>query len=163
QSVARFDYVFGADGSHSAARQAAGVDFSGYVHERPWSIADVELAAWPQPPATAHAFLRRGGAAAAIRPMPSTRRPIKAHPAHAFLQRGGGVAFVIPIASNRYRIISNTPDAVGKVPGLKDLAPTVVLSDTFQVSVKQAAAYSRNRVFIGGDAAHVHSPVGGRG
>ncbi|HLS58056.1 MAG TPA: FAD-dependent monooxygenase, partial [Paracoccaceae bacterium] len=75
----------------------------------------------------------------------------------------GDVAFIIPIAKGRYRIISNTQDAIGHVPGLRDLPHRMVLSDTFHVSVKQATAYSSGRVFIGGDAAHVHSPVGGRG
>src|SRR5690606_13073975 len=115
--------------------QAAGIGFEGYVHERLWSIADVEIAAWPEPAATAHVFL---------------------HPE-------GDVAFIIPIAEGRYRIISNTPDATGHVPGLQDLPHRMVLSDTFHVSVKQAATYGSGHVFIGGDAAHVHSPVGGRG
>lgn len=128
-------YVFGADGSHSATRQAAGIGFDGYIHERLWSIADVEIPAWSDPEATAHAFL------------------------HA----GGDVAFIIPIAPRRYRIISNTRDAVARVPGLAGMEKRVLLVDTFHVSVKLATAYREGRVFIGGDAAHVHSPVGGRG
>src|SRR5690606_15643815 len=98
-------------------------------------IADVEIAAWPEPAATAHAFL---------------------HP-------HGDVAFIIPIAKGRYRIISNTQDAIGHVPGLRELPHRMVLSDTFHVSVKQATAYSSGRDFSGGGAADDHSPVGGRG
>lgn len=129
------DYVFGADGSRSTTRQALGIGFDGYVHERLWSIADVEIPGWPEPPETAHVFL---------------------HP-------HGDVAFIIPIATGRYRIISNTPDAVRHVPVLSKIAHDVLLADTYHVSVKQAASYRSGRVFLGGDAAHVHSPVGGRG
>lgn len=135
ESVERYAYVLGADGSHGAVRRALGIGFDGYVHERLWSIADVEIAAWPDPAETAHVFL---------------------HP-------HGDVAFIIPIAKGRYRVISNTPDAIAHVPGLAAMAHTTLLTDTFHVSVKQAAAYRQGRAFLGGDAAHVHSPVGGRG
>jgi 2-polyprenyl-6-methoxyphenol hydroxylase-like FAD-dependent oxidoreductase len=33
----------------------------------------------------------------------------------------------------------------------------------FRISVRQAETYQRARVFLAGDAAHCHSPVGGRG
>ena len=33
----------------------------------------------------------------------------------------------------------------------------------FKISYRQAASYQKDNIFIAGDAAHIHSPVGGRG
>jgi 2-polyprenyl-6-methoxyphenol hydroxylase-like FAD-dependent oxidoreductase len=69
---------------------------------------------------------------------------------------------MIPIGPNRFRAVSNTPDALARVPGDYRVAK-LLRSDTFRIPVRQCASYQTERVFLGGDAAHVHSPVGGRG
>src|SRR5690606_2084829 len=57
---------------------------------------------------------------------------------------------------------SNTPDALACLPECFHVSQRL-REDTFHIPVRQAASYQRGRVFLGGDAAHVHSPVGGRG
>jgi 2-polyprenyl-6-methoxyphenol hydroxylase-like FAD-dependent oxidoreductase len=131
--TAAFDFVFGADGPHSVVREAAGIAFEGYVHKRLWSIADAMIPDWPYAP----------DAAAAI------------------LHRNGDIGFIIPIGPQRYRTVSNTPETLGQIPGAE--SATVLQADTFHLPVKQAQIYQRGRVFLGGDAAHVHSPIGARG
>ena len=131
--TARFDYVFGADGPHSRAREAAGIAFEGYVHKRLWSIADARIPDWPYAP---------DGAAAT-------------------LHRNGDIGFIIPIGPGRYRTVSNTPETLGQIPGAE--SATVLQADTFHLPVKQARTYQAGRIFLGGDAAHVHSPIGARG
>jgi len=128
-----FDYVFGADGVHSRVREALGIGFSGYTHKRLWSIADAEIPGWPYPSATAMANLHRNG----------------------------DLGFIIPIGPKRFRAVSNTPDPLGHIPGTE--TAQVSQSDTFHIPVRQADRYQAGGVFLGGDAAHVHSPVGARG
>ncbi|MGZ5956596.1 MAG: FAD-dependent oxidoreductase, partial [Caulobacteraceae bacterium] len=128
-----FDYVFGADGGHSRVREALELGFSGYTHKRLWSIADAVIPDWPFPDATAIANLHRNG----------------------------DLGFIIPIGPKRFRAVSNTPDPLGHLPGVA--SAEVSQSDTFHIPVRQADRYQAGGVFLGGDAAHVHSPIGARG
>lgn len=133
QEQSRYDFVFGADGAHSRVRTQMGLDFAGYVHERLWSIADAEIADWPY----------------------------EADAAQLFLNQSGDIGFIIPIGRQRFRAVSNTPDALSRIGG--DYRARVLQVDTFHVPAQQAPIYQVGRVFLGGDAAHVHSPVGARG
>jgi 2-polyprenyl-6-methoxyphenol hydroxylase-like FAD-dependent oxidoreductase len=128
-----FDYVFAADGAHSRVREVLGMGFSGYTHKRLWSIADVEIPDWPFPEATAMANLHRTG----------------------------DMGFIIPIGPKRFRAISNTPEALSQLPGVE--SAKVSQAGTFHIPVRQADRYQTGGVFLGGDAAHVHSPIGARG
>jgi 2-polyprenyl-6-methoxyphenol hydroxylase-like FAD-dependent oxidoreductase len=130
----RYDHVFGADGAHSTVREAAGLPFEGYVHARTWSIADAALDDWPYEPEAAHLFFHRTG----------------------------DLGFIIPIGEAEFRAISNTADALGQVPGAYRIMKRL-RADTFRIPVKQASSYQAGGIFLGGDAAHVHSPVGARG
>lgn len=62
----------------------------------------------------------------------------------------------------RYRVISSTPDALKALP-VPMYVQTLRRADSFTISVRQVNRYQRGRVFLAGDAAHCHSPVGGRG
>lgn len=79
-----------------------------------------------------------------------------------FLHDGGGVGFTIPIGKDRFRAVSNTQDAMARIPGQYHIA-RVLRTDTFHIPARQATVYQQGNVFLGGDAAHVHSPVGARG
>ena len=131
---ARHAMVFGADGVRSRVREAVGVEFRGYTHERIWSIADVDVADWPY----------------------------EAGAAQLFLLPGGDIGFIIPIGTARFRAVSNTPDAMTCIPGNYRIT-RVLLTDTFRIDIRQATVYQKGDVFLGGDAAHVQSPVGARG
>jgi 2-polyprenyl-6-methoxyphenol hydroxylase-like FAD-dependent oxidoreductase len=131
--TAQFDYVFGADGPRSRVREAAGIAFEGYVHKRLWSIADAMIPGWPHPP----------------------------DQAVAILHRNGDLGFIIPIGPGRYRTVSNTPETLGQIPGAE--SASVLQADTFHLPIKQARTYQEGPVYLGGDAAHVHSPIGARG
>jgi len=129
----RFNIVIGADGVHSTVRDALHIDFNGYELPETWSIADVNVRGWKAP----RAF-------------------------QSFILDQGGVVVVVPIAKGRFRIIANREDALAALP-----VPIHVtkLHNTakFRISVRQAKTYQLGRVFLAGDAAHCHSPVGGRG
>jgi 2-polyprenyl-6-methoxyphenol hydroxylase-like FAD-dependent oxidoreductase len=131
---AGFDMVLGADGIHSRVREALGLAFEGITHNRTWSIADGEVDDWPHDP----------------------------HYGQLFLGEGGDVGIVVPIGEHAFRSVSNTPDALAAV-GPEYRQARVRGTDTFRIPARQASRYRVGGVFLGGDAAHAHSPVGARG
>lgn len=129
----RFDMVIGADGIHSAVRDALHIPFNGYELPEIWSIADVDVRNWKDPDCF-----------------------------QAFLVDLGGVAVVAPLEKERFRVISNRPDALSNLPIPMDVTKLHRTAE-FKISVRQAETYQKGHVFLAGDAAHCHSPVGGRG
>jgi len=73
------------------------------------------------------------------------------------------VLFVmIPIRDNLVRFISDHRDVLNHVPGEIEVR-SVEWESPFRISHRQAETYQKGNVFLAGDAAHVHSPVGARG
>lgn len=129
----RFAWVIGADGAHSAVRKALDIPFPGAPYPFEWSLADVEIDG-PVEPDRGEIHL-------------DPRRPI---------------LFRVPIGPNRHRLIANGPDAIGRVPNTWRVT-AVHWQSRFEVSHRQAERVGDGRVWIIGDAAHIHSPAGGRG
>ena len=129
----RFAWVIGADGAHSAVRKALGIPFPGAPYPFEWSLADVEIDG-----------------------------PVEPDHVEAHLDPHRPVLFRAPIGSNRHRLIANGPDAIGRVPETWRIA-AVHWKSSFRVSHRQAERVGAGRVWIVGDAAHIHSPAGGRG
>jgi len=130
---ARFDLVVGADGAHSDVRAAIGIPYEGVDLPGLWSIADVDCTDWPDPTGF------RG-----------------------FLLREGHVAVVVPMATDRYRVIASRPEALAALPVPMPVT-RIRRRGAFTIPVRQVPRYGTARVFLAGDAAHAHSPVGGRG
>jgi len=128
-----YDFVVGADGIKSSVRTALGLDYPGHDLHETWSIADVNCISWANPEDFTLCIL----------------------PA-------GGMAVVAPIGKDRCRVISNTPDALKSLPLPMDVTE-VNREGQFTISVRQVGDYRMGRVFLVGDSAHCHSPVGGRG
>lgn len=128
-----FDLVLGADGVRSKVRAALGLPFEGIDLPETWAVADLEAQGWPYTETAA-----------------------------VFLNPRGRIVLVMPIAPGRYRVFTDGPGALEQVP----LPLTVTrLRETaeFHIAVRQVPRYSVGRVHLAGDAAHCHSPVGGRG
>lgn len=79
----------------------------------------------------------------------------------SFLLDHGGVV-VAPLENDRFRLVSNRPDALTALPVHMDIIK-IHRAAEFKVSIRQAEQYQKDNVFLIGDAAHCHSPVGGRG
>jgi 2-polyprenyl-6-methoxyphenol hydroxylase-like FAD-dependent oxidoreductase len=127
------DYLIGADGIKSQVRSLSGIEYPGIDLDETWSIADVDAKNWPHKNAIS-----------------------------IYRVKGGKAIIIVPIAKNRYRLVSNTPKALDTLP-----IPLEVINinreGTFNISVRQAESYQKGNIFLAGDAAHCHSPVGGRG
>jgi 2-polyprenyl-6-methoxyphenol hydroxylase-like FAD-dependent oxidoreductase len=128
-----FDHVIGADGIRSQVRAQAGIAYDGFDLEDIWSIADVDLANWRHP-----------GCLTLVQAGP------------------GALVMVIPMAESRYRVVASRENALDVMP-LPLEVTRIRREGTFQISVRIAETYSSGRIHLAGDAAHCHSPVGGRG
>ena len=132
----KYDFVIGADGINSIVRKSLKIKYEGYELDEEWSIADVVLNSGYKK--EAKAWLLKGD------------------------NKERDAMVMVPIAKNRVRLVSSTPDSLAALP-IKIDVKKVRRSGTFKISVRQAKNYIKGRVVLAGDAAHVHSPVGGRG
>ena len=152
----RAAYLVGCDGGRSIVRKTAGIDFPGWDPTTSSLIAQVEMTEEPElgirrTPSGTHAL---GKVEYEIRDGAVVYKP------------GGTVGVML------------TEERVGATdePTLDDLRERLIAvygtdfgvhSPTwisrFTDTTRQAAAYRDRRVLLAGDAAHVHSPVGGQG
>lgn len=152
----RADYLVGCDGGRSLVRKTAGIEFPGWDPTTSSLIAEVEMT--EEPPMGIH----------------RTALGIHAFGRREYDIRDGKVVFknVGPV---RVMVPEQHLGAVGE-PTLDDLRAALIAvcgtdygvhSPTsisrFTDMSRQAAAYRARRVLLAGDAAHVHSPVGGQG
>lgn len=128
------DHLIGADGVHSTVRQTLGIAYPGHDITPDWSIADISPAGAFDP----HVARIDIGT-------PDT-----------------GVTVGIPFAARRFRVVAARPDALSALP-FPVTVGEVHRTSSFPIAVRQAARYVAGRVLLAGDAAHSHSPVGGRG
>jgi 2-polyprenyl-6-methoxyphenol hydroxylase-like FAD-dependent oxidoreductase len=145
----RAAYVVGCDGAHSRVRELIGVPFTGTQYQTHIMLADAHLS---EPPPGAM-FGRNSD---------------------------DGVAVVIPFGDGWFRVIVwdrrregvpiDEPVTAGELrDGLRRIAGTDLgmaeprWSSRFLSERRQAQRYRVGRVFLAGDAAHVHSPMGGQG
>lgn len=127
------DYIAGSDGAHSTVRKALGLEFGGERYPDEWSLADIRMD-WPYGHGDGELLMR------ADRPL----------------------LFVISMPGNRFRAIATAPDALDLLPEGSDVQE-ILWQANFTVSLRQVDSYGSGRVFVAGDAAHIHSPAGGRG
>ena len=151
----RAEYLVGCDGGRSLVRKAAGIEFPGWDPTTSALLAEVEMTEEPE---------------LGIRRTPSGMHALgkveyEIRDGEVVYKKGGTVGVML------------TESEVGtSEPTLRDLSEGLIAvygtdygihSPTwisrFTDMTRQAATYRDGRVLLAGDAAHVHSPVGGQG
>ncbi|MFE9339423.1 FAD-dependent monooxygenase [Streptomyces sp. NPDC007063] len=144
----RASYVAGTDGMRSAVREAVGLPFPGRSVISSVVLADVRLAEQPESLLTVNAV---GDAFAFIAPFgDGYHRVIGWH-------RGRAVPDREAVTLDEVKEVTRC--AFGRDFGMYD--PRWM--SRFHSDERQAPAYRVGRVFLAGDAAHVHTPAGGQG
>ncbi|MEU6563579.1 FAD-dependent monooxygenase [Nocardia nova] len=144
----RARYLVGCDGGRSAVRKLAGIGFDGTEATLTGMLADVELA---EPPAESF-FGTRGstGDFSAIQFEPGWYR-LMAQCHDRVLPRGTELTF------EQFRTAFT--ELAGTDFGMHSPRWVTHYSD----AARQAERYRAGRVFLAGDAAHIHFPAGGQG
>ena len=152
----RAEYLVGCDGGRSLIRKAAGIEFPGWDPTTSTLIAEVEMAEEPE------LGIRRD--ALGIHAFGRVEYEIR--DGEVVYMDGGPVRVMVteqhvgPTGEPTLRDLSEALIAVyGTDYGIH--SPTWI--SRFTDMTRQAAAYRDGRVLLAGDAAHVHSPVGGQG
>ena len=138
-------FVIGCDGAHSTIRHALNLPFEGEQYDVSFMLADVMTSEWLAD--TLHLCPHPSGALA-IFPMSATRCRIV-----ATIERADGAA---PSLDMVRRLLGE------RAPAGID-ARSLVWSSYFRIHHRQAGQLRAGRIFIAGDAAHIHSPFGGQG
>jgi 2-polyprenyl-6-methoxyphenol hydroxylase-like FAD-dependent oxidoreductase len=142
----RARYAVSADGYHSLVRERAGIAMTAGTYAQSFVLGDVRMD-WPFEAMAAQLFLAREG-----------------------------LLLVAPFPHGRHRIIATSGEAP-EAPTREDLQALLdergprrgaaireaLWSSRFRIHHGVASSFRAGRVFLVGDAAHVHSPAGGQG
>lgn len=150
----RARYVVGCDGAHSSVRKLLGIGFEGATAEDQVMVCgDVDLADGALDRTRWHQWFDEDGAVM-LCPIPGTRTGwwFQAGP-----ERDGRGRPLAPTADGFRRLLARHTALPGRA-----LTGAELLS-TYRVNVRMADRFRAGRVFLAGDAAHVHAVAGGLG
>ncbi len=149
EEVVETQWLVGCDGAHSRVRHLNHMHFPGNEDAHQYCLADVQM-----------------------------ETALARDEIHAFLG-DCGLLFFFPLPEGRWVIAADLParhDASKEQPALEEVQALV--SDRgpaearirdprwlayFRINYRRARHYRHNRIFLAGDAVHIHSPMGGQG
>jgi 2-polyprenyl-6-methoxyphenol hydroxylase-like FAD-dependent oxidoreductase len=153
-------YLVGCDGAHSAVRKQAGIAFEGDAYLQDFMLGDVD-ADGPIEADVLHSFSASGSVAMFF--------PLRSPAAWRVIAMGPKVGRTEQ-AQQREDSLTRSELPLGElqsaVDGATDGAVRLrnpVWLTHFRLHHRQARRYRVGRVFLAGDAAHIHSPVGAQG
>ncbi|NUL11805.1 FAD-dependent monooxygenase, partial [Streptomyces lunaelactis] len=160
----RARYVVGCDGARSTVRDQAGIGFDGYSYPQTFLLADLEVDGLER--GAAHAYMTETGMLFFF-PLgsPASWRMLAMRPSgtpDAGTPGAKGPDVRRPGAEN--------PVDIGQLQSIVDryVSDRLLLRDPvwmtdFRIHNRGAKNYRSDRVFLAGDAAHIHSPAGAQG
>jgi 2-polyprenyl-6-methoxyphenol hydroxylase-like FAD-dependent oxidoreductase len=151
----RTQYLVGCDGGRSLVRKTAGIEFPGWDPTTSALLAEVEMTEEPE---------------LGIRRTPSGMHALgkveyEIKDGEVVYKPGGkvGVMLTESHVSTSEPTLSDLSEGLIAIYGTDYGIHSPTWISRFTDMTRQAAAYREGRVLLAGDAAHVHSPVGGQG
>ena len=151
----RTQYLVGCDGGRSMVRKGAGIEFPGWDPTTSALLAEVEMTEEPE---------------LGVRRTPSGMHALgkveyEVQDGKVVYQPGGtvGVMLTEPQVGTAEPTLDDLRELLVAVYGTDYGIHNLIWITRFTDTTRQAAAYRQGRVLLAGDAAHVHSPVGGQG
>lgn len=145
-------WLLGCDGAHSTVRHGLGVEFAGCTDNDDWLLADVRMHGTRAPsPEEAAIYLHPDG------------------PFALFPMRGGRMRVVgcigrtDPAQPRAEPTLDDVQAMIDRRTGGGFQAIDPIWLANFRINERKVADYRHGRVFLAGDAAHIHSPAGGQG
>jgi 2-polyprenyl-6-methoxyphenol hydroxylase-like FAD-dependent oxidoreductase len=149
------EYLVGCDGGRSLIRKAAGIEFPGWDPSTSALLAEVEMTEEPE---------------LGIRRTPSGMYSLgkveyEIKDGEVVYQPGGtvGVMLTEPHLRTHEPTLRDLSEGLIAVYGTDYGIHSPTWITRFTDMTRQAASYREGRILLAGDAAHVHSPVGGQG
>ena len=145
--VERFSYVLGADGASSTVRTLLDIPFEGDTYPNTFVLADVRISGRLQ------------------------------HDASYYYCSPRGILVIVGLPGGRFRVFTSAPADLDRADIPLDLVQRLVddrgpggltlhdptWTSAFSVHTRHAGRVREGRMFLAGDAAHIHSPAGGQG
>ncbi|MBV8780388.1 MAG: FAD-dependent monooxygenase [Phycisphaerae bacterium] len=144
-AVVQAPWLFAADGARSTVRQSLKIDFRGSSFKTPWGLVDVPMDI-----------------------------DLAEDQANTIFLPGGGFLFVMRVygdapdtrGSSRplWRVMGDVADPMQRLADVRKFsADAPVWTSSFHIAHRLAKTLQVDKICLGGDAAHIHSPAGARG
>jgi 4,5-epoxidase len=166
EQVLRAGWVVGCDGAHSVVRELMGVEFEGRPFPETLMLADVALTDAPSTADEGTMWLHPDGIIGMV-PLPGGTWRIFAelHPGDPMAKAGHRAATALTGASLVSEAVLERVRTLLR-ERIGEAAPRIASgtwTSVFRFHRRVASAYRRQRLFLAGDAAHIHSALGGQG
>jgi pentachlorophenol monooxygenase len=161
-------YLIGADGAHSVTRKTLGLTFEGAAFDEQYMLGDVEVD-WSQPAGYGIRSMHQteGTTDDLLVCIPLSGRGryrmsmlVPDELATAKPERG---AIAHGFEGDRKPELSHIQAVIDRLSPEPATARNLRWSSVFRISHRIVDSYGRGRVFVAGDAAHIHPPTGAQG
>ena len=168
EETVRAAYLVGADGAHSVVRKTLGLSFEGGAFAEQYMLGDVEVD-WSLPPGLAVRSTHKleDGTVDGLVAIPlkgdGRYRMSMLVPTHLSTAAGGGDGIEHGFGSGGTPTLEDIQAVIDRLAPEPATARNLRWSSVFRISHRIVDRYSVGRVFVAGDAAHIHPPTGAQG